>query len=229
MGGSRAVIISEFNCCLHLQTQKWGWSWHIPLPPTVCDAPPAAAQVASRMLQTQVWGVESIKLTISFLLQGKAVLPWTSHIPIKISAPMSLVRGAGDSLGSAECVGEIQVLQHPDCVWHQRWLTSYVPASLTHISVCPGLEVRPPKCNPAKGAMWGFIPWPPLRQEQHSSQCGPWICLDLWSIHYFNSTHWLRVKNLFPVFFLFKERARMSQSHASSNWVSVSFVLETEK
>lgn len=111
----------------------------------------------------------------------------------------------------------------------RRWQTSCVPASLTHISVCPGLKVRPPKCNPAKGAVWGFIPWPPLRQEQHSSQCGPWICLDLWSIHYFNSTHWLRVKNLFPVFFLFKERARMSQSHASSNWVSVSFVLETEK
>lgn len=33
----------------------------------------------------------------------------------------------------------------------------------------------------------------------------------------------------FQLFFLLKERARMSQSHASSNWISVSFVLEAEK
>lgn len=35
--------------------------------------------------------------------------------------------------------------------------------------------------------------------------------------------------NLFPTFFLFQRRARMSQSHASSNCTGVSFVLETEK
>lgn len=90
-------------------------------------------QVASRMLQTQVWGVESIKLTISCFQQAKAVLPWMSHVPIKILAAMSLVRGAEESLGSSECVGEIQVFQHPDPVWHhrdirkRRWQTLQCP------------------------------------------------------------------------------------------------------
>lgn len=185
------------------------------------------------MLQTQVWGVESIKLTISYLQQAKATLPWTSLVPIKILAAMSLVREAGDSLGSAE--GEIQVFQHPDRVWHhkdireRRWQTSQCPW-VTGSHLCPSwFKSKASKMWSGQGSRVGLYP-------MDSSVTGT-AQLQTWAVY-----GWiygvfiilialidLGSKIFFQHLFLFKERARMSQSHASSNWVSVSFVLETEK
>lgn len=75
---------------------------------------------------------------------------------------MSLVRGARDSLGSAERVGEIQIMfdiiERSD---RGGGRPHSVPESLTHISVCPDLKVRPPKCDLAKGIVWDFISQPP--------------------------------------------------------------------